>query len=1044
MENASQPRRLTVNQATSTFRRTRGENKIMRTKPYGPMLLVLATQFALGITASEEATDSNQADMPCTTDAECAVAVSPFSVCLPSKGICSQPHTNPIEQGCLKAKLPGWDKLRVCNSEDLPQAAEQGICQPPSPHLDYLEIRIKCQDWESVIFGSWILQIILSELLQVPTTLETGVYDSVMQLYDTADRFEWGTTSNNLQAFRNANSVDGDCRNLQKMQNGTYRNCAHVIPEVWTANSAQVKEYISDDILDPPLSLGALGIEGWYIPKFTAQADPSLTSWIGLQGETNRQKLASMFLRPTKFGDYCADLSPTQCLTPDGVATRPPESEWEASALFVDGAYKGHFRNTTHNHCEGASPNCTGHIGDFPCGWGGSLEATCHHLNIALESNGDEPFSGGYTYSQLGQMWRAANATRNHVAMMWAIPDPIYEEFMGTDFEFVKVTLPAPTQSCIEKRINAEYRCVPEVEKRLGIAEGVCDEVARPLYKLMLKQLFDLTRGTALPTALHSPAHAVLSQFSLTELQINEMFQYWQTVQSGSLTPREGICQWAVDNLHHLKQFIPRSYPRQVEESSKSVMLYATTILGCIATLMVLGTTAGVVKYRKRRVFRYAQIEFLFLLLAGSALVSVGAILTGLQQHVSDQSCITQAWLLGLGYTLTLVPLLVKVAAINRLMQAAQRMRRVELNRSTLRGGVLLIGVLVALYLMIWTIVDPPQRLADYELTDNTLAFESNLDAVETLFPLDVEVHVVHVRYFCNSDSDFWQYVAVSWNLILILCATALAFQSRNVKQDFNEASVLSRLIYAHFLFVLLRVMSFFFDPWVSDPLLSMIYSLDTMVMLCVYFYPKFLADDQAGILNGRSSTYIAGASGYSQSAVFSSQKIPGSNIRVSGLFTSEELNAIDYSNRFSRREESGVDKQEFQSSGEEKNSTASSSQVLDEKVDPLRSSFNSSRSDNTTNMKRISFAEEHTQESLEKHPVIREDSEENEIVFTDSPAVENEVDGTNSQADHKPTVVALPGTEQSDSAQQSEDSVETRPVERPEDSSTEDGFHDT
>jgi len=824
----------------------------------------------------------------CSTDADCHTAVSSLSVCLSSTGSCSQPHQNTLEQGCLRAKVPGWNQLRTCNSDDvLPEAAEMGLCQPASPQLDYLEIRIKCQDWESVIFGSWILQIILSEILQVPTTLETGTATSVMQLYDTADRFEFGTTSNNLQAFRNAHELaQGDCRKLQQPQNeSTYLNCAHVIPEVWTAKSEQVNEYIRQDILDPPLSLGALGIEGWYIPKYTAETDPTLTSWIGMQGPHNRHKLASMFPRPTKWQDYCNNHSPTNCTAPDGVARRPPANDREASRLYAGDDFVGFFRNTTHNNCIDRPHNCTGHIGDFPCGWGGSLEAQCYHLDIGLESNGDEPYSGGYTYSQLGQMWRAANATRNHVAMMWAIPDPIYEEFQGTDYEFVKVTLPAATQTCQENRINAEHRCVPDHALRVGPLEGVCDETARPLHKLMLKEMFELTQGAGVPKARHSPAHSVVSQFSLTELQINEMFKYWQTVDSSSWTPREAICQWAVDNLDHLTQYIPRTYPRTVETSSNQALFISTIILGTLATLMVVATTFFVYTNRSRRVFRYAQIEFLYLLLAGAAAVGVGAILTGLQQHSTNVTCVSQIWLLGLGYTLTLVPLLVKVAAINRLMQAAQHMRRVELTRTTLREGVALIALLVAAYLLLWTIVDAPHPEADFELTDEVMkggADDSSL--------LQIDSQVVQVRYYCTSDSDFWQYVAVSWNLVLIICATALAFQSRSVKSDFNEARELSRLIYSHFIFVLLRLMSFFFDPWVGNPMQSIIYSLDTITMLLVYFSPKFLAGD----VDGRSN----------HTSALSSQRIDGSRVRVSGL-SGNTLNQVSHYDTSSHHETS-------------------------------------------------------------------------------------------------------------------------------------------
>jgi hypothetical protein len=69
---------------------------------------------------------------------------------------------------------PSWTRVRVCNSEDGPDAADLGHCRVPYEGLDYMEIRIHNQNWESVFFESWVLQILLSEMLDVPVTIETG------------------------------------------------------------------------------------------------------------------------------------------------------------------------------------------------------------------------------------------------------------------------------------------------------------------------------------------------------------------------------------------------------------------------------------------------------------------------------------------------------------------------------------------------------------------------------------------------------------------------------------------------------------------------------------------------------------------------------------------------------------------------------------------------------------------------------------------------------------------------------------------------------
>ena len=64
---------------------------------------------------------------------------------------------NPFARGCLREKVPAWTQWRVCNSDDPPQHV--GILCQPSEFPQYMEVRIKCQDWESVTFSSWVVRL---------------------------------------------------------------------------------------------------------------------------------------------------------------------------------------------------------------------------------------------------------------------------------------------------------------------------------------------------------------------------------------------------------------------------------------------------------------------------------------------------------------------------------------------------------------------------------------------------------------------------------------------------------------------------------------------------------------------------------------------------------------------------------------------------------------------------------------------------------------------------------------------------------------------
>ena len=149
-------------------------------------------------------------EVECTTNYECVQKLRDGSTCN-SNGFC----TNPFIDGCLQQKVDGIEniveaKLRVCNSDDPPDAVQRKICQEPNPYFNYTEIRIAPADWDSAVFFAWIMQILLSEILLVPATIENGkkesssFYDETNGLSHTAVKYPW-------EGFVTANKLKGDC-----------------------------------------------------------------------------------------------------------------------------------------------------------------------------------------------------------------------------------------------------------------------------------------------------------------------------------------------------------------------------------------------------------------------------------------------------------------------------------------------------------------------------------------------------------------------------------------------------------------------------------------------------------------------------------------------------------------------------------------------------------------------------------------------------------------------------------------------------------------
>ena len=159
---------------------------------------------------------------------------------------------------------------------DLPIILSDSGAKCAASPMDYKEVRIAPNNWESAMFYSWIIQILLSETLDVPTSIETNVGGGALNFYDSKNGFAYPKKANPFDALYKANEVV-DCLN-------TDEPCAHLIPEVW-----QGKRELNESAVEREGN-GMVGHVGWYLPKFAAQIDPSVISYLGLVGETNRQK----------------------------------------------------------------------------------------------------------------------------------------------------------------------------------------------------------------------------------------------------------------------------------------------------------------------------------------------------------------------------------------------------------------------------------------------------------------------------------------------------------------------------------------------------------------------------------------------------------------------------------------------------------------------------------------------------------------------------------------------------------------------------------
>ncbi len=272
--------------------------------------------------------------------------------------------TNPFRGGCLRAMLGSDGYAGMYSSDDTAESVKNDN--------EYTETRIYSQNWESAFLNAWIMQVIYSELLGVPSTIETGKADKNLNFYDESNRMEYGSSYSVSAIEKALNAEGGDCTIYNKNKGGDdheYAPCAHLVMEIWFDRYDNVVESGAGEATK---LVGMVGLQSWYITNFSIKRDPSLANYFGLSGEVNRRKLAETFKRPTTWRDYCTLVSANNCTADDGVATRAPAADGsEDNRYFSSGLYKGHFRATEKNNCEANPTTCTGtgHIVDFPCDW---------------------------------------------------------------------------------------------------------------------------------------------------------------------------------------------------------------------------------------------------------------------------------------------------------------------------------------------------------------------------------------------------------------------------------------------------------------------------------------------------------------------------------------------------------------------------------------------------------------------------------------------------------------------------------------------------
>ena len=322
-----------------------------------------------------------------------------------------------------------------------------------------------------------------------------------------------------------------------------------------------------------------------------------------------------------------------------------------------------------------------------------------------------------------------------------------------------------------------------------------------------------------------------IRNFKISDLDMEDMLRAWilRGKDTYGFDAREAVCQWVADNIDTLDSFIPPGYPREISDGSQyeGPLLITVQIAGISAIIFVFVVGALVFYHRNAKVIVVAQVHFVLLLIGGLLLIASAAIVHGIMP--TDSVCASRQWLITTGFTVELIPLLVKLSAINRIVQSAKKNKRIKISLRQMFQTVLVVIMLVVGYLTIWTVIDPPRE-------------------VKNLVLVEEDGNLVQSSVGCASDATTWAAIATGWEAILLVMATVLAFQTRNVvAQEYNDSQSLGTMIYTHFMFLILRVIVSFleshgiFSPFWASGATSLLLSLDVIIATCIYIVPKII-----------------------------------------------------------------------------------------------------------------------------------------------------------------------------------------------------------
>eukprot|EP00943_MAST-04B_sp_MAST-4B-sp1_P003046 g3046.t1 len=784
---------------------------------------------------------------PCEKDNDCIITFNCTdcgnAIPLPPKcDLSAGKCLNPYRDGCFRDLISKLDvglfpmeecigyiyTKRIC-IDGSDRKSKQCDTSPVGELFRGQEIYIAPQNWLSSNLVANAAQIFMVEYMKYPVlyrygnTVSKGFYEEHIETPVYARN---GVSTYNLDAIENGGCINSEANidetvgpNITCKCTDPTKLCAHVQFEYWESIASKVEKMAIERKIERGGEIGFIGRIALMIPKWAVDTDHSLATYRGFR---DREKMARLFKRPVNWTEYCDRFYPMESIKS---SLCPPLKKNLGNKYFHrfpnNGTvvFHGYFDGNGINNCTLNPTTCIGSATILEkCDWGDFSKLMIPLNNVTLGFHGPKK-RGGYTISNLAEIWAAAANRKEMVIMWWWKPDVLFYEYAETEFEMFDVLFPASNKECRLVRSEA-YKdlCKNEHPDAFrNFSKASCDDKPQTLHKVLsvslqkrAKRISDkLFNDQHVP----SPIYSFLKDYQFEDDNLQKVFKIYYSIKNNyeqrwkqieSVAMNHALCSVISEQQSEMrsnwKSSVNEGYlcPRVLSLNDRSKIYDAVPI--CFSILHVIAIAHAVYcmcaivgtyvipqfKQQKLNAVDIHQRNYENVLYFGIICVNVEVALTTAEPNLEsggDIHCTLEFAFRYFSTVFIITPLICRLRSMSAIFSSKKVRTYLPNESKNMITTTLAIFVVVMVYLVIWAIADveirgpKPLYSNPYVKPDATPLFY-----VHRVCPVNTALKYLPIIAFVEFS--------------VILYALLLSIQNTYVESIFQDSTSISLAVY--------------------------------------------------------------------------------------------------------------------------------------------------------------------------------------------------------------------------------------------------------